>query len=186
MKKEGAAKRKREAAERAAANAAKRNKPFDAETWEPERNWPVKGEAFIPCSYDGIVCACSKRTKAAHLKSDEHVAWLARIRPLEQEKQAPRAQLPPAVEESEDSDSGSSSDCSNDSAAPVRNPEGFDAVIDALLARDEPADSDGIYSHRTDAHVALEAEAAKRDDIDARADDGGADDGDDDGSDDDD
>jgi hypothetical protein len=162
LKKANALKRKREAADRVIANAAKRNKPFDADTWQPDRDWPAKGEAFVPCSYDDVICACSKRTKVAHLKSEEHSAWLARIRPLEQQKQAPLVPIrqPPVSEDDEDSDA---SDSSNDSAAPGHNAEGNDAVNEALERREDVADEAGIYSHRTDAHDAVLSEAAEQD-----------------------
>jgi hypothetical protein len=171
QKKEGAANRKRELADRAAANAAKRNKPFDADTWEPDRSWPGKGEAFVPCSYDGVVCSCTKRTKAAHVKSEAHAAWLCLIRPLEQQKRAPPVQPPPVSEDDEDSDSSNASNSSNDSAAPGRNPEGLDAVNEALEPHEEFDDADGIYSHRVDLHAVVLSEAAARDDVDDNDDD---------------
>ena len=163
-KKEGAAKRKREAAARADASAAKRNKPFDAETWMPDRSWPGTGEALIPCSYDGVVCASTKRTKAAHLKCDKHAAWLSLIRPMEERKQAPRVQRPRVSEdEGAESDSSNASYSSNDSAAPPRNPEGFANVHAALEARDEPVVEAGIYSHRFDVVAVALVVAAARD-----------------------
>ena len=165
LKKEGAAKRKREAVVRAEASAAKRNKAFDADTWEPERSWPVTGEGFVPCSYDGVVCACTKRTKAAHLKSQEHATWLSQIRPLETQKRAPAAVV---VHASDDNDSDGS-ECSNDSAALPRNQEGPAAVIEALEARAEPAFGEGVYAHRRDAHADVHRAAAAEDGVDVVA-----------------
>ncbi len=169
LKKEGVAKRKREAAERAVANASKRNKPFYAETWEPDRAWPAKGEVYVPCLYDlgdsELICACMLRSKAAHLKSGEHTAWLATIRPLEERKRAapPDANANASLQQ-ESSSSDSDSDGSDDSAAPLPVAHGSAAVIAALGQQEEQEDVDGIYAHRFDAHAAV-FEAAAADDV---------------------
>ena len=166
-KREGVANRKREVAARAEAKAAKRNKPFDAETWEPERVWPAKGEVYFPCLFDvgddsEIICSSMLRSKAAHLKSKEHTAWLARIRPLEERKRAAPPNANASLQLSSDlTDSGS--DGSDDSAAPLPVAHGSAAVIDAIEQQEEEEDVDGIYDHRRDAHDAVLEEAAARD-----------------------